>query len=97
MWLTGWFTPKIQSTEPAGTTLQGGDIRSHESHTLQRMGLARMTEMVRHAMGEENWSCSNEDTGSSCWAEAPTRQGNMRVWLLKHLLDLSGSQANQQP
>lgn len=40
MWLTGWLTPKIQSTEPAGTTLQSGDLRSHESHTLQRMGLA---------------------------------------------------------
>lgn len=40
MWSTGWLTPKIQSTEPVGTTLQGGDIRSHESHTLQRTGLA---------------------------------------------------------
>lgn len=40
MWLAGCLTPKIQRPEPAGTTLQGGDIRSHESHTLQRMGLA---------------------------------------------------------
>lgn len=59
-------------------------------------GWQRMPAMTRHAMGEDSLGCSKEGRLQS-GAQAPTGQRNMRVWLLKLLLDLSSSQANLLP